>query len=125
MFKTFSILFCPLAFFISTSTIAQTLWTKIECFNNKNEKGVTIYFNENTNGIYLGGIYRREAISDIKFSALGFDFKFLEEITTGSYQKYIYRVNREHGNLNIHLSENDTFITQYQCKKVAMDKLKF
>ena len=108
--------------FVCSATV-HAEWVKLECGNKKDSTPLTIFINENTNNVHKYMIFG-ESIYDVSFNPFVIKFSSKEEIMSkGNYARYIYRLNRQHGNLNISLEEGDKFLWQYQCVKVKMDTL--
>jgi hypothetical protein len=113
----FAILFC--------SATVHAEWVKLECILKEDSKPLSIFLNENSNNIYKYMLVG-ESIYDVSFTPFVIKFSAKEElIGKGNYARYIYRLNRQYGNLNVSLEEGDKFLWQYQCKKTKMDDLRF
>jgi len=114
-----------LLIFLACSTSAYAQWTKLECGNKKDTTPITIFINESANSVYKYTLVG-ESIYDVSFNPFVVKFSSKEEIMAkGNYARYIYRLNRQHGNLNVSLEDGDKFLWQFQCVKVKMDNLLF
>lgn len=110
---------------LACSSAVHAQWTKLECANKKDTAPITIFINESANNVYKYTLVG-ESIYDVSFTPFDIKLSSKEEMMAkGNYGRYIYRLNRQHGNLNVSLEDGDKFLWQFQCVKVKMDNLLF